>query len=597
MKLCYFVIIALALSLMIGCTAPVPRMPTPSPSPAQPFTPAPAPSLPGQIEKPSGLPDLVWTGMFALEPLAPIVGDKFHVKQSWRNSGLAVTVYEFDIKLEVKQGNIVVFEQYVKMPQPVKPQEEHTLDITPEYMIPEPGSYKIVLTLDSKSVIAESTEDNNMIQSNVVEVPDLTKEPAFSKGADTATIAQAIKDIEKYRKGDVTLNVVNHTGQPCSGLTVEYTQIKHSFLFGVFNLTGDEGIWPLMREAGLNYSPILLDWGRVEDGRGTYDLGVDRTRFLRQFSFTGMGHSLIWLCTESIVIPKYVFNLSYEELKGAFYHHIYKVVENYKGEIKFWNIMNEPMMTQENLLGLSEQETIALIGKGVQAIRDADPEARIMINVWPPGGENRNPSQRGLYPYDFLRHAVESGVDFDIIGLECYYNAYIRETLGPHSRRSLSSMAELIDKYSTLQKDIQITEISVPSEAIGEGYWGQSWSQELQAEYLKAAYTIFFGKPQVKAITWWDATDKPSEYNPFIYHGGLLDEINQPKKSYYVLKSLIKSWTTTGTSLTDIEGQLSFRGFGGTYEVTISDPKTGLSRKQEITVEEQKHNFITIVFD
>ena len=53
----------------------------------------------------------------------------------------------------------------------------------------------------------------------------------------------------------------------------------------------------------------------------------------------------------------------------------------------------------------------------------------------------------------------------------------------------------------------------------------------------------------------------------------------------------------TGTGLTDSNGQFGFRGFGGTYEATISDPETGLIKKEELTVEEQKHNLITIVFD
>lgn len=579
-------ILAIGVILLGACATPSTLT-----APAAPVTtPTPATQTPG-------LPDLVWIKMPIIEPLAPIVGDKLHIKQTWRNAGSAATSSHFQISLQIKRGELSVFEQYIEVQQPVKPGEERTIDITSEYVIHEPGLYRIVLALDSEGAIAESREDNNVAGSDVAEIPNLSKEPQFSTEPDTEALAQAKMDIEKYRKGDVTLTIVDYKGQPRSGLAVEYTQTKHSFLFGIFSISQEERVWSLMREAGLIYGPVLLDWGRVVDGRGTYDLGAERTRFLRQFGFTGMGHSLIWLCTESIVIPEYVFTLSYEELKDAFYHYVYKVVENYKAEIKIWNVMNEPMMTQQNLLGLSEQETIAVIREGSQAIRNADPEARTMINVWPPGGENRNPSQKGIHPYDFLRHAVESGVDFDIIGLECYYNAYMRETLGPHPRRSLSSMGELIDKYSTLGKNIQITEISVPSEAIGEGYWGQPWSQELQAEYLKAAYTIFFGKPRVEAITWWNATDKPSEHHPFIYHGGLLDESNQPKKSYYALKDLIKSWTTTGQGLTDGKGQITFRGFGGIYQVVTTDPKTGLSKKQEITVEEQKHNLITIVFD
>jgi GH35 family endo-1,4-beta-xylanase len=548
--------------------------------------------LPGQTESPSGLPDLAWTGILTLEPLAPIVGEKLHVKQSWKNSGPAAATSEFDIKLEIRRENINVFEQYIRVPQPVKPQEGQTLDVPLEYMIPEPSSYQITLMLDSKAVIAESREDNNITQSNILEVPDLSKESSFSKGSDTASIAQAITDIEKYRKGDVTLTVVDPTGQPCSGLTVEYTQVKHSFLFGVFSSSQDERVWSLMREAGINYAPVVLSWKDTEPESGRFNLGPERISLLSKFGLFGMGHCLIFLTPDmSWSTPDYVIRWSFDEYKNAVYAHFHEVVNAYKHEIKIWNVFNEPMYRDANILGLTSKQTIEIIKEGIQAIRDTNPKARILINIFNAGGEIP-----GVYPYDFLKEVVQSNVDFDIIGLEFYYNAYIADGLNPHPRRTLTGMAELIDQYSTFGKKIIVTEMSVPSKSEDDmqGYWNQPWSEELQAEYLKAAYTIFFSKPQLEGITWWDATDTA---NPFIYHGALLNEQDKPKKSYYVLKNLIKSWTTTGKGLTDSNGHLDFRGFGGTYEVTITDNKTGLSKKHEIIVEEQKHNLATIVLD
>ena len=136
-----------------------------------------------------------------------------------------------------------------------------------------------------------------------------------------------------------------------------------------------------------------------------------------------------------------------------------------------------------------------------------------------------------------------------------------------------------------------MSEMNVPSEDFGEGYWGEPWSEELQAEYLEAAYTIFFSRPQVGAIGLWDIVDRGAA----IYYGGLFDEQNQPKKSYYTLKNLIEQWTTKGMGLADENGQVAFRGFGGTYKVVASDPETGLSTQQEIIIEEQRNNELTLV--
>ena len=545
---------------------------------------------PQEPERPPGLPDLVWAGALTLEPSAPAVGDKLHIKQTWSNAGLAATSSEFDIRLEIRQGNFLLHDQYIRVQQPARPGEERaidiTIDITPEYVIPRFGGYQIILALDAREVIAESSEDNNVIESDILRVS------GFSKKVDMAAVAQAKEDIEKYRKGDVTLTIVDAKGQPCSGLAIEYAQTTHSFLFGIYwniRASDDERVWSLMKEAGFNYIPVTFTWKEVEPEPGTYKLGADWSRLLRQFGFAGMGHCLIFLMQGAPwSTPNYVKDLSYEEYKQAVYPHIHKVVKAFREEIKIWNVFNEPMQAHANILNLTEEQTIEVIREGVRAIRDADPEGRILINNYNPGGE-----RPGMYPFYFLRDAIQADIDFEIIGLEFYYNAPPR-----HPRRNLSSMGELIDEYSILGKKIQVTEISVPSEAMGEGYWGQPWSQELQAEYLVTAYTIFFSKPQVEAIIWWDATDKPTGYgNPFIYHGALLDEQNRPKKSYYALKDLIKSWMTTGTGVTNGKGQINFRGFGGTYEVTITNPETGLSQKQQITIEEQKDNLITIVLD
>jgi len=431
---------------------------------------------------------------------------------------------------------------------------------------------------------------------------ELTPRPSLEdKETDMAAVAKAKEDIERYRKSDVTLTILDSRGGLCSGVTVDYRQTGHSFLFGFFNTWYDAVAASLMKEASLNYMTVSLFWQLVEPQPGTYNFDeIDKSfgiLHLPQLGFLGMGHGLLWLTTEWQALPEHILTLPFEEFKEAVYHHIYRVVDYYKEEIRVWNVINEPMMRQANSLGLSEQQIIEVIREGSRAIRDADPEALVMINVWPPGGENVGGRDKGMYPYDFLKDAIDDGVDFDIIGLECYYNGYTSERFFggvPFPRRSLSSIDELIDKYSTLGKTIFITELSVPSEKAGEGYWAQPWSQELQARYLVAAYTIFFSKPQVGAITWWDACDRA---DTFIHHGGLIDEQNQPKKAYYALKELIQSWTTTGIGITDEKGQISFRGFGGTYEVIITDSKTGLSKQQKITIDEQKDNLITIVFD
>lgn len=585
-------------------TPPPSLLPTPTPTP----TPVPSPEPPAVTTQPSEtkppeLPDLVCLEKPAMEPLAPIVGDRFHIKQTLKNVGVVATPSEFEIEISVQinKGDTRVFEQLilVNVQTPVKPGENRVVDIIPEYAIPEPGDYKAVLVLDPKKVAMEPREDLHVSESDWVQVPDLSGQVSFVKEPDAPALAQAEKDIEKSRKGDVTVTVVDASGQPRSGLSVQYAQMSSSFLFGASYPRVDSRSWSFMKEAGINYATMTFSWRSTEPNPGVFRLGPrepspsKKIDFLRHFGFAGLGHNLM-LAPWAGSNPDYVVNSSFEEYKRMVYPHVYEVVSAYKDDVKIWNVCNEPL-NENFFLTLTSTQIIEIIKEGTRAIRDADPTARILIN-----GSNE---MHGVALYAFLEEAIQANVDFDIIGLQLTYNIYTMSlnSWGNHSefpRRTLTSMAEMIDKYSTLGKKIAITAFSGQSESTEtmKGYWGQPWSQDLQAEYLKAGYTLFYSKPQVESITWWYTTDAPP-LAPFTYHCSLLDEKNQPKKSYYALKQLIRSWTTSGTAVTDANGQVGFRGFGGIYEVTVTDPKTDLSKKQEFQVQEQLSNSLTIKLD
>jgi len=143
-------------------------------------------------------------------------------------------------------------------------------------------------------------------------------------------------------------------------------------------------------------------------------------------------------------------------------------------------------------------------------------------------------------------------------------------------------------------KKIVGSEFSVPSEApAGQiGYWDVPWSDDTQAQYLATAYTIFFSKPSNLGLVWWN-TVEPS---PFVYHGGLIRDDGTPKKSYYTLQHLIESWTTTGQGATDNSGAITFRGYGGEYEIEIINPANGESMVTQAHVTEQNSASETIKF-
>jgi hypothetical protein len=66
---------------------------------------------------------------------------------------------------------------------------------------------------------------------------------------------------------------------------------------------------------------------------------------------------------------------------------------------------------------------------------------------------------------------------------------------------------------------------------------GRPWSEEEQADWIEAYYTIAYSKPAIQAITWWDFAE-PAWYP----HGALCREDLSPKDGYKRLQRLIRSW-------------------------------------------------------
>lgn len=439
---------------------------------------------------------------------------------------------------------------------------------------------------ESAPALSESPAAESPVNSyELVEEPEPDNVAFPMSPEDESAYKKALTDIEQYRKGDVTITVLTKEGTPVSNAIITYHHVEHSFLFGVTTLY-DPSIFHLLKEMGINYATFHFNWestepeeNKIDYKRLSYLWGVNP---LYTEGFTLKAHALTWMSDGST--PAYMQDVSFEQYKEKSYQHIYKIVSYFNPYIHIWNVLNEPMATWANMYDFSEEQVKDVIATGVKAIKRADPQAKIIINNAAPAGEGYL-----VPPYTFLEKV---DVDYDIIGLQFYYNGYTEEYTMP--RRSLAYLASLVDTFSTLGKEIHITELCVPGAPLygWEGYWGYPWSEELQAEYARVAYTLFFSKKQVQSIIWWDISD--SWY--YIYYGGLLDTNNDPKPIYNTLKRLIQSWTTHGEQITDSNGRITFRGFGGIYTVAITD-ENGFIYNTTLEVKEQQSNTAFIIVD
>jgi hypothetical protein len=92
------------------------------------------------------------------------------------------------------------------------------------------------------------------------------------------------------------------------------------------------------------------------------------------------------------------------------------------------------------------------------------------------------------------------------------------------------------------------------------------WEQ-YQADLAHDFYTLAFSHPAVESIIWWTITDlEPWRGMP----AGLLDVEGKAKPAYHALDQLINhQWNTQIEATTAEDGRTQFRGFYGSYTVTV----------------------------
>ena len=152
-----------------------------------------------------------------------------------------------------------------------------------------------------------------------------------------------------------------------------------------------------------------------------------------------------------------------------------------------------------------------------------------------------------------------------------------------------------LDRLAELGYPLHITEYIPQSggKEITGGWREGTWTEEAQAEFAEQLYTLCFGHPAVVSINWWGLSDR----RIWLPAGGLLRKDYEPKPVYNRLKDLIHSrWKTSIEARTDENGRVMFRGFHGTYDISIT-PQDGQRRRYTAALVKGRNNEYTYTAD
>ncbi len=390
-------------------------------------------------------------------------------------------------------------------------------------------------------------------------------------------------EIRKNRVVRAALTL-KHQGQPLAGQEVVVEQKKHKFLFGsnwgestipLVNgeLTGREKERAERRNEHFlnlfNRATLPFYWARFEPQRGQPNTQriLNTARWYAEHGCALKGHPLCW----HTLTADWLLDMSNAQILQAQLARIQRDVADFAGVIESWDVVNEAVIMpifdkyDNGITRLCKQMgRIGLIRAMFEAARAANPQAILILNDF-----DISPA------YDLLvEECLAAGIKIDVIGIQSHmHQGYwgVEKTL------------EVLSRFERFNLPIQFSETTIvsghlmPAEIVDlNDYEVNEWpstpeGEERQAQEVVTHYKTLLSHPLVIGITWWDMTDGGWLKAP----AGLLRRDAFPKPAYDALLKLVKGewWLPPTRMITDSDGQVTFEGFMGEYELSLQDQK------------------------
>ncbi len=406
--------------------------------------------------------------------------------------------------------------------------------------------------------------------------------------------AEANARIEKHRKADAVVSVVDAAGKPVADARVKVEQTRHAFLFGsniyLWGRVGDatdEAAYRKRFADLFNYATLGFYWASYERRRGQprHERTTQIAQWCKENGIVTKGHPLAWNHAD----PPWLGD-DFEEIRKLQVARIDDCVSRFKGLIDRWDVVNEATHFDRDSFKERAPKMTAMwshVGKHpfvrecFTHARRANPSATLLINDY-----RTDPAYLPV---------IEKLVDenskrmYDVIGIQSHMHG------GPWSNDKIWKVCERFARFGV---PLHFTETTILS---GKQGWklrekGQPWpstpeGEATQAREVERFYTMLFSHPAVEALTWWDFSDRHAwQQAP----AGFLRKDMSPKPAYERLMQLIKgAWWTVETVTSDKNGSAPFRGFFGDYRVSVRT-KEGKTVTVPMTLAKSRPNRLSV---
>ena len=403
---------------------------------------------------------------------------------------------------------------------------------------------------------AQTLEFGGVMVLNLGKGVDMTKLPYTPKTyagreKDAPWRKAAAERIERHRKADLTITVVDAAGKPISGATVHVEMKRHAYGFGSYiesTLLQDTPDGQKYREWTRRLfnratSPIYwADWGWANEKRRADYLGI--AQWLQDNGMTTRGHVIVYPGWK--FMPKEARAL--EKDPAAPRQRILRQVVEVVQETKRFNF-DEYDVTNElrQLRDLTDILGFEGVIEWFRTARQHNASAKLAINentILTNGGKTR---QEQDHYAGVIEKLMAAGVGPDVIGMQGHFG----EALTPPDR-----LIEILDRFAKYGKPIHITEFDIDTR-----------DEAAQGDYMRDFMTVIFSHPAVGNFTQWGFWEG-RHWKP----GAAMirkDWTLKPNGEAF-MNLVYKEWWTNLTMQTTAEGTTAARGFLGDYAITVT---------------------------
>jgi GH35 family endo-1,4-beta-xylanase len=359
----------------------------------------------------------------------------------------------------------------------------------------------------------------------------------------------ALERIEKFRKGDLTIRVVDGHGRAVPNTRVSVEQTRHAFKFGTAA--------PAARLVGTSLDDVRyqatvkrlfntvtfendLKWNTLESqDYANVDRAID---WLHSNGIQVRAHNLVWGSRRNL--PRGLWEKNDAEVWSIVQKRVKDAATRFRGKVYLWDVVNE---------AVSETELWDRIGwdkfpEVFKLARAADPNVQLAYNDYNITEENEAGPAHKLKAKERIESILKAGAPLDVIGIQ----AHVGVPITPMKR-----VREILDEMSVYGKPLEITEydLGVQDDAVN-------------GEHMRDFLTACFSHPKVQAFIMWGFWE--GSHWRAAQGGAMIRRDWSWRPAAKVWEDLTRrQWWTRTSGSTGSDGRLKVRGFKGDYQIKI----------------------------